>query len=119
MNAMYELLDFVESEMEELAKRIRKGGGNDTVYQRMDWLSHTLKSLECVIAMREASEDEDGYNSRNSRDSGGGNSGRRSWRRGRSHDGGGTSGGNSYDHDAGKDQMIQAARRFLSEVENA
>lgn len=58
-DALYELCEVIEREMQEAAKKIRNAGGKinagDADY--IDKLTHSLKSIKTVIAMSEAEDD--------------------------------------------------------------
>ena len=86
MDELYELCETVEKDIQKTNEKLRMAGGDmsgaDLEY--VDKLTHTLKSIKCVMAML---EDEDGYSERSREGSSRRSSYRGSSRRGSSREG--------------------------------
>lgn len=113
MNALYELKDMLCDELEQMMQK--KSNINIDL---VDKLTHSLKSIETIIAMHEADYgDSYSNNSYNRGNSYRGNSYRRSY------DNGGSYGGyrmnrrgSNYSRDDGKHEMINDLHEMLNEV---
>lgn len=59
MKHLYNLIEKIDQELESVSKKTEQSNSplSSSELQRIDLLSHTLKSLECVCQIREGAED--------------------------------------------------------------
>ena len=65
---MHELREFLCDELEDMLKKVKKEGVKPQLvdYQAIDFLTHSIKSIDTIAAMEEYGEDDDeGYSERN------------------------------------------------------
>ena len=127
---MHKLIELREMLMDELEQITDRGQITEGSLGIVDKLTHSIKSIDTIIAMEsESRESRDGYSGRRYRDGGsresrdgysagyddGGRSGRRRDSMGRFADGG-TSGRRGYSRDEAKDMMIADLEGMMGEV---
>ena len=127
---MHKLIELREMLMDELEQITDRGQITEGSLDIVDKLTHSIKSIDTIIAMEsESRESRDGYSGRRYRDGGsresrdgysagyddGGRSGRRRDSMGRFADGG-TSGRRGYSRDEAKDMMIADLEGMMGEV---
>ena len=117
MKELYELKDLVCDELKEYGKKGEISMGNLDV---IDKLSHTLKSLETIIAMNEANGGNSEYypmgSYRGSYNDGGNYSGRSSYARGRMNARRDSMG--RYSRDDQMDNMVDQLRGLMDDAPN-
>lgn len=113
MKTYYDLKDMLCDELDEITKKGELTAGSlDTV----DKLTHSIKSLETIIAMNEAKDGESGYypymGYRSYENGRGGNMSNRNQRR----DAMGRYSNRGYSHDDARDGMIEDLRELMHEA---
>lgn len=133
MHKLYDLREMLMDELEQITKR---GQINEASLDVVQKLTHSIKSIDTILAMgqsssesRESRESRDGYSGRRYRDGSresresswdGGSSGRRRDSMGRFRDGGssndGYSGRRGYSRDEAKDKLVSGLEGMMDDV---